>query len=177
MRIAQCWEQLSSFPGKNPRALRATQNHFEARACKLVRYRMSKFPSPDPIMHRSNRFPRMAAAFWQWERRVFLVCDYLRYIRRLERNLSLNDRDRSVCGLASGMLQADAPINYKHQALETAEDKLKHDILSCPKARGEFTSAPWPNKFQASCGLVRLVIGSAILISYLDFEHALQTIA
>ncbi|CAL1158597.1 unnamed protein product [Cladocopium goreaui] len=90
---------------------------------------------------RIAQYCEMAAAFWQWERQVFLVCGYLRYIRGLERNLGLNDRDRSICGLAAGMLHADAPVNYKQQALETAEDKLKHDILSCPKARGEFTSA------------------------------------
>ena len=122
----------------------------------------------------------MAAAFWQWERQVFLVCGYLRYIRGLERNLGLNDRDRSICGLAAGMLHADAPVNYKQQALETAEDKLKHDILSCPKARGEFTSAPVPNKFQVHVSLCRnsccSLRGNASLISCLDFENLLPII-
>ena len=51
MRIAQYCEQLSSYPQKNPRALRATQNHFETHACKLVRCPISKFFSLDPIMN------------------------------------------------------------------------------------------------------------------------------
>ena len=66
----------------------------------------------------------MAAAFWQWERQIFLICGYLRYIKHLERNVSVSDRDRSLCGLAVQMLNAEGPVNQKQQALKSPEDKL-----------------------------------------------------
>eukprot|EP00435_Cladocopium_sp_Y103_P072670 s6_g41.t1 len=109
----------------------------------------------------------MAAAFWQWERQVFLVCGYLRYIRALERNLGMNDRDRSICGLASGMLHADAPVvlreelrhkhrknsDFKTMLLKAIDGLVAQGLLLCDKdPRKEQRPKKKRRKAQASQG-------------------------
>ncbi|CAK9100445.1 unnamed protein product [Durusdinium trenchii] len=87
----------------------------------------------------------MAAAFWQWERQIFLICGYLRYIKHLERNVSVSDRDRSLCGLAVQMLNAEGPAkiredlrrkyrkaeNFKQELVKVLDMLVEGGLLIC----------------------------------------------